>query len=63
MRLVYGRTGWTIEGEGRERARIAYASLKGDRVVYSLEPACQARADTLDVSLAAGPVALTSELP
>jgi len=47
MRLVYTRTGWTIEGEGRERARIAYASLKGDRLVYSLKPACQARADTL----------------
>ncbi len=48
MRLVYTRTGWAIEGEGQERARIAYASLKGDRLVYSLEPACQARADTLN---------------
>jgi hypothetical protein len=48
MRLVYSRTGWTIEGEGQERARIAYASLKGDRLVYSLEPARQARADTLN---------------
>lgn len=38
MRLVCGRTGWTIEGEGRERAQVAYASLQGDRLIYTLRP-------------------------
>jgi hypothetical protein len=37
MRLIRRGTQWEIEGNGRERARIAYASLEGDRIVYSLE--------------------------
>jgi hypothetical protein len=38
MRLVRTRSGWTIEGRGKERARIAYASVEGDKIAYSLEP-------------------------
>ncbi len=37
MRLVWRRQGWAIEGEGSERARIAYAELQGDQLSYSLE--------------------------
>ena len=37
MRLVQQRDGWRIEGPGKERARIAYASLEGDRLVYTIE--------------------------
>jgi hypothetical protein len=63
MRLVYGRTGWTIEGEGREQAEIAYATVQGGRLAYSLEPPDQARSNTLDVTLAGSSVALASERP
>jgi hypothetical protein len=38
LRLVRDRGGWRVEGDGKERARIAYASLEGERIVYSLEP-------------------------
>ena len=39
MQLIYdcARGKWMIEGHGRERARIAYASLDGDQIVYSFE--------------------------
>ena len=37
MRLVHDGAGWRIEGEGRDRARIAYASLEGDRLNYTLD--------------------------
>jgi hypothetical protein len=37
MNLVRAGDGWKIEGPGSERARIAYATLAGDRVVYSFE--------------------------
>ena len=42
MRLIYDRNWerWTIEGEGRGQARIAYATLDGDHVRYSFEPPC-----------------------
>jgi hypothetical protein len=39
MRLVRDGDGWRIEGKGSERARVAYAQLDGDEVVYRLEPA------------------------
>jgi len=29
---------WRIEGPGRERARLAYACLTGDRITYTFEP-------------------------
>lgn len=39
MRLVRNGSGWAIEGYGKERACIAYASIEGDKIVYSVEPA------------------------
>lgn len=45
MRLTRRGNRWEIEGPGKERARIAYASLEGNRVVYSLEAASYAAAD------------------
>ena len=36
MNLVYDEGRWQIEGEGKERARVAYATLEGDQVTYSL---------------------------
>jgi len=38
MTLVEDGDGWRIEGQGKERARIAYASERDGRVVYSWEP-------------------------
>ena len=38
MKLVPQGDGWKIEGEGRERARIAYASERDGQLVYSLTP-------------------------
>jgi hypothetical protein len=37
MRLIRRGTAWEIEGAGKERARIAYASLDGDVVGYRLD--------------------------
>lgn len=37
MRLVDRGYGWEIEGPGKERARIAYASADGNRLVYRVE--------------------------
>ena len=42
MKLVRRGNGWEIEGAGKDRARIAYASLEGNTVTYQLEPACLA---------------------
>jgi hypothetical protein len=36
MKLVPQDDGWKIEGEGRERARIDYASEHDGQLVYSL---------------------------
>ncbi len=36
MRLVCNDGQWRIEGEGRERASIAYATIEGDKLTYSL---------------------------
>jgi glycosyltransferase involved in cell wall biosynthesis len=38
MKLVSNADGWQITGEGSEAARIAYASLVGDSLVYSFNP-------------------------
>ena len=38
MRLVEVNGTWHLEGEGSERARIAYASEKDGELVYSFEP-------------------------
>jgi hypothetical protein len=37
MKLVKDHDSWRIEGPGSERARIAYASEKDGRIVYSLQ--------------------------
>lgn len=39
MRLVKNQRGWHIEGEGSERARVAYASEQDGRLSFSLETA------------------------
>ncbi len=36
MNLVFEDGQWRVEGPGKERARVAYATLAGDRVTYSL---------------------------
>jgi hypothetical protein len=35
MTLTRNGDEWTIQGEGSDRARVAFASLDGDRLVYS----------------------------
>ena len=37
MKLVQTGTTWKIQGTGSERARIAYATLIEDRIVYTVE--------------------------
>ena len=39
MRLVEYGGDWHIEGQGRERARVAYASKKGNQLVFTLPDA------------------------
>jgi hypothetical protein len=39
MRLVKSTTGWTIEGPNADRARVAYATIDGPRLKYSLAAA------------------------
>ena len=39
MRLIRDGNGWQIDGPDKHRARIAYARLEGDRVVYTLDSA------------------------
>jgi hypothetical protein len=39
MRLVPYGDSWRIEGADSHRARVAYASLAGDSVVYSVDRA------------------------
>jgi hypothetical protein len=36
MKLVQDNDGWRIEGPEKDRARIAYAAIDGDRIVYTL---------------------------
>ncbi len=37
MKLIYRADGWHIEGQGAERACLAYATLDGDRLVYEID--------------------------
>ena len=39
MSLVRRDGNWEIEGEGKERARIAYAVLKDDQLDFEIQPA------------------------
>ena len=38
MIVIPDSGGWRVEGKGSERARVAYAELDGDEVLYSIEP-------------------------
>jgi len=38
MKLVRKDGKWTVDGYGRERARIAYARLEGEQIVYNVGP-------------------------
>jgi hypothetical protein len=43
MKLVDQDGKWRIEGEGKERARVAYATLVGEKIAYEIEEnACRA---------------------
>jgi glycosyltransferase involved in cell wall biosynthesis len=42
MRLVLAGSSWQIQGEGSERARIAYARLVNGRLEYTIAPAAPA---------------------
>jgi glycosyltransferase involved in cell wall biosynthesis len=37
LMLVQEESGWRIEGQGSDRARLAYAMLDGDRITYRVE--------------------------
>jgi hypothetical protein len=37
MQLVSDSAGWRIQGTGSSRARLAYARLDGDRLVYEID--------------------------
>jgi hypothetical protein len=41
MKLSPQGDGWRIEGEGNQRARVAYASEHDGQLVYSLTPQSQ----------------------
>lgn len=45
MRLVQNGNQWQIVGEGNQRARLAFARIENDRIVYSVSPTT-ASADT-----------------
>ncbi len=49
MELVRTHAGWTIEGEGSEAARVAFARIVSNDIVYSFQP--QALEVTLDQQL------------
>jgi len=38
MKVVFDGGKWRIEGKGKERARLAYASLNDGRITYTLDP-------------------------
>jgi len=44
LKLVTDGVGWRIEGEGQDRARIAYAHLVDGQLKYSFEPSLTPRA-------------------
>jgi hypothetical protein len=39
MKLVFLNGKWRIEGDGSQRAQIAYATLEGDCITYAFQPA------------------------
>jgi hypothetical protein len=38
LKLINERGSWRIEGEGRQRARVAYATIVDDKIRYEYEP-------------------------
>jgi hypothetical protein len=50
MRIVNTDGEWQIVGPESQRARIAYANLEGDRLVYSVNEAPASRPDPLSSS-------------
>jgi hypothetical protein len=53
MSIVPDGTGWRIEGPNRERARIAFANLVGDTLVFSFDDAAPVQEAILAESLMA----------
>jgi hypothetical protein len=43
MKLVRNGDQWHIEGPDKDRGRVAFATLEGDRVIYSLDDASRSR--------------------
>ena len=43
MKLVQHGDRWHIEGTDKDRARVAFATIEGDRLIYSLQGASRAR--------------------
>lgn len=56
MKLISTAEGWQITGEGSKAARIAYASLVGDTLLYSFNPPVDSVPALFAVARAAGPV-------
>jgi hypothetical protein len=50
MRLVEHPNGWEIEGRGKERARIAYASEKEGRLVFTVQAGAGTEVHSVDRS-------------
>jgi hypothetical protein len=50
MRLLRRGNRWEIDGPGGERARIAYASLQGNQLLYRLESSPSAAAASISVA-------------
>jgi hypothetical protein len=50
MRLERRGDAWKIEGPGKERARIAYASLEGNQLVYRVESSSLVTAKTVNAA-------------
>src|ERR1700682_810374 len=48
MKLVTDGAAWKIEGEGKDRARIAYAHLADGQIKYSFEPRITPRSNAED---------------
>ena len=42
MKLTSADGIWQVVGEGRERARVAFAHIRNDRIAYTVAPSYQA---------------------
>jgi len=54
MNLINERDNWRIEGEGSERARVAYAHVENDRLVYRPENGAKPSASQVYEQMARG---------